>query len=509
MTKNKQLTINLASQIIVFAVNLGVGFFLSPFIVKTIGVEANGFVTLGNNFTSYASLLATALNSMASRFVTISYVKGDNKTANEYFSSVFYANLFLSLILFIPSLFIIIFLENIVDIPTELITDVKILWIFIFLNFYVSIIGTVFSIATFATNKLYLTSIRSIIAQGIRVCILVGTYTFLPKYIWYIGIASVTQNLYTVITNYFYTKKLTPELKIKKSSFNIEKIKELLSSGIWNTISSLGTTLLESLDLLIANIFIGSKEMGILSVSKTVPGMISSLIGSAIGVFMPSLTIDYAKDDKATLIKDMRLSMKLTGLLTCVPISVLIIFGDSFYSLWQPTLDSKILQILSILTASGFLISGCVNIIFNIFTVTNNVKLPALVQVVTGVVNTLTVLLLVNITNLGIYAVAGVSSILCIIKNLFIIVPYSCKCIGIKKTTFYPDIIRCILATVTASVLGSFVNKFVELNNWFILIAFAVIYAVIGLICYLIFCTNKDDRRFLIGIFKKLIKAKG
>lgn len=509
MNKNKQLAINLISQIVVFIVNLGVGFFLSPFIVKTIGVEANGFVTLGNNFTSYASLLATALNSMASRFVTISYVKGDNKTANEYFSSVFYANIFLSLVLFIPSLFIIIFLENIIDIPADLIADVKILWIFIFLNFYVSIIGTVFSIATFATNKLYLTSIRSIISQVIRVCILVGTYAFLPKFIWYIGIASVSQNLYTVITNYFYTKKLTPELKIKISSFNIGKIKELLSSGVWNTVSSLGTTLLESLDLLIANIFIGSKEMGILSVSKTVPGMISSLIGSAIGVFMPSLTIDFAKEDKTALIKDMRLSMKLTGLLTCVPISVLIIFGDSFYSLWQPTLDSKILQTLSILTASGFLVSGCVNIIFNIFTVTNNVKLPALVQVATGIANTLTVLLLVNITNLGIYAVAGVSSVLCIIKNIFIIVPYSCKCIGIKRTTFYPDIIRCILATVTATLIGSFVDKFAQLDNWFILIAFAFIYAAISLVCYLIFCTNKDDRRFLIGIFKKLIKLKG
>lgn len=506
MNKNKQLVINLSAQIVVFVVNFAVGFFISPFIVKNVGSEAYGFVSLGNNFVTYAALLSTALNSMASRFVTINYVKNDYKNANAYFSSVFFSNVVLGIVFLIPAVLIVCFIENIVNISPELVSDVKLLWTFIFLNFFITIVGSVFSIATFATNKLYLSSIRSIISQIIRVSVLIVSFSLFPKYTFYIGVASVAQNIYATAANMVYTKGLVPELRIRRSDFDIKKIKELLASGVWNSISSLGSTLLESLDLLIANLFIGSKEMGILSVSKTVPSLVSSLISTMIGIFMPSLTFDFAKNDSKTMMSDIRIAMKITGLFTCVPIAVLIIFGDSFYSLWQPTLDSKKLQILSILTVSGFMVSGVINVIFNIFTVTNKVKLPAIIQVATGVANTLIVLLLVNITDLGVYAVAGVSSALCIIKNLFIIVPYGSKCIGVKKTLFYPDIFKCLAAIVISCIIGLFINKFVVINNWFSLIALGIVYALISFIVYVLLCTNTSDRAVFINMVSKMLK---
>lgn len=508
MNNNKQLAINLIAQITTFLITFGIGFFLSPFIVKHIGVEANGFVSLGNNFVAYAGILSTALNSMASRFITIHYVKKDYKTSNEYFSSVFFANLILSLVFLIPSIVLVAFLEYIIDVPAGLATDVKILWAFIFLNFIISLVASVFSVATFATNKLYLSSIRSIISQIVRVAVLVTSYTFLPKYIWYIGLASILQNLYSSLTNYQYSKRLTPELQIRKKYLNIQKIKDVLSSGIWNSINRLGSVLLESLDLLIANIFIGSTEMGILAVAKTIPSMITNLIGTTIGVFMPSLTIDFANSDKNALVKNMKMSMKITGLFTCVPVAVLVVLGKPFYSLWQPTLDSQKIHILAVLTIAGILISGCFNVIFNIFTVTNKVKFPAMIQVATGAMNTVIVLILVNVSDLGIYAVAGVSSVLCIIKNLLIIVPYACKCIDVKPTMFYPPLIRCLASTALTIGIGFIINRFINIKNWFILILFGVVFVLIGLLSYLLICTNKEERQYMLNIVKKVIKKK-
>lgn len=469
-------------------------------------MEANGFVSLGNNFVGYANILSTAINSMSSRFITIHYVKKDYKTANEYFSSVFFANFVLSMILIIPSIVLVLFMEHIINVPASLVIDVKILWSFIFLNFIISLLTSVFSVSTFATNKLYLSSIRNIISQVIRVAVLVVSYSFFPKYIWYIGFASILQNMYASYTNYRYTKKLTPELHIKRGYLKEEKIKDVLGSGIWNSINRLGSVLLESLDLLIANIFIGSAEMGILSVAKTIPSMITSLIGTTIGVFMPSLTIDFANSDKDALVKNMKMSMKITGLFTCVPIAVLVIIGESFYSLWQPTLDSHKLHILAILTISGLLVSGCFNVIFNIFTVTNKVKLPAFVQVTTGAINTIIVLVVVNVSNLGVYAVAGVSSILCIIKNLFIIVPYGCKCIEVSSTTFYPPLIRCFVSTVVTIGIGFIIICYVNIQNWFTMILAGIAFVIIGLLSYLIICTNKDDRSYMLKIVKKFAK---
>ena len=62
MSSNKKTIINLICSLMVLATNIIINFWLSPFIVKNIGVEANGFVTLANNFVTYAQLIVTALN---------------------------------------------------------------------------------------------------------------------------------------------------------------------------------------------------------------------------------------------------------------------------------------------------------------------------------------------------------------------------------------------------------------------------------------------------------------
>ena len=45
--------LNLISSIVVFATQLSISFFLTPFILKNLGNEAFGFLTLANSIVSY------------------------------------------------------------------------------------------------------------------------------------------------------------------------------------------------------------------------------------------------------------------------------------------------------------------------------------------------------------------------------------------------------------------------------------------------------------------------
>ena len=92
ISQSKQLVINMSASFVSYGVSLFISFFLSPYIVRTIGVEANGFVGLANNFVSYASLITIALNSLAGRFITISITRGNEADTNRYYTSVFFAN---------------------------------------------------------------------------------------------------------------------------------------------------------------------------------------------------------------------------------------------------------------------------------------------------------------------------------------------------------------------------------------------------------------------------------
>lgn len=59
-----------------FAVNMGIGFAITPFIVSRVGAEAYGFAGLANTMVGYATLFTIALNSVAGRFITVAYHQG-------------------------------------------------------------------------------------------------------------------------------------------------------------------------------------------------------------------------------------------------------------------------------------------------------------------------------------------------------------------------------------------------------------------------------------------------
>ena len=272
MSNNKKTIINVICSMMVLLTNTTISFWLSPYIVEHIGVEANGFVTLANNFVTYAQLIVTALNSMASRFITIAYVKKDYKKANMYYNSVFWGNLIIVAVLLIPAIVCIAKLENIINIPNNILLDVKILFSTVFLNFFISTGLPNWDCGTFATNRLERSYIPQMLTKIIRCIIIFVTLIVLTPKVYYVGIATIIATILLQMCNRYNTKKLTPELQInlppKKIIYQKSAIKELVGTGIWNAVSNVGNMLLSGLDLIICNIFLGATQMGIISLTK-------------------------------------------------------------------------------------------------------------------------------------------------------------------------------------------------------------------------------------------------
>ena len=254
-----QLGINMISAIVSYGLSLLVSFFLSPYIVNTVGVEANGFITLANNFVTYASLLTIALNSMASRFVTIKLEQGKIEEANIYYNSVLAGNIVMCIGLAAVAIPCLIFLEYIIAIPNHLIYDVKLLFLFIFLNFLFSIFSSTFAISTFATNRLYLTNVRTAESQLIRAIVLLLLFLTFSASVSFVGVATLLSTAYLTLSNLYYRKKLLPQIHLKRAYVKLKAVLEVVAAGIWNTITRLGQILLNGLDILIANLFIKSE----------------------------------------------------------------------------------------------------------------------------------------------------------------------------------------------------------------------------------------------------------
>ena len=503
MNRNKELFINMSASFIAYIVSIGISFFLSPYVIETIGVEAYGFVGLANNFISYAGLITIALNSLAGRFITISIYEKDMRKANKYFTSVFYANLILTAVMGLFMIAILIYLDKLINIPKSIEGDVKVLFAVLFANCLLGTVTSVFSVATFATNKLYIDSIRTIEGNIIKVIVTVGLFIlFVPK-VCYIGITALITGVYSALFKVYYAYKLTPELKIKKKYFDIKAVWQLLTSGIWNLITRLGTLLLDGLDLLITNLFIDSVAMGVLSIAKIIPTAINGIVGTLVGIFSPDFTILYAEKKYNELVSAVKQSMKIMGIICNLPIIILIVCGEQFFNLWQPTQDARQLQILSILTCAGLIFNGGINSIYNIFTVVNKLKFNSILVCACGAVSTSIVFILLKITNLGVYAVAGVSTSVLIIKNVLLIVPYGAKCLKQKWHTFYPSVIRPVIFVVISSAIGYTIKGIFPFGGWFDLILFGLIVFIISVFIGMFIILNKNDRDSIAAKIRK------
>ena len=510
MENKKRLLVNMITQVLSFIVNLGINFFLSGYIVNVIGKEVYGFVGLANNFISYVQIFTVAFNAMLSRFVTIKLAEKKYEEASKYISSVTICNICISVLLLIPSVLLSCFLQYVIEVPVAYMTDIKLLWILIFIGFLIQLATNTYQTCFFATNRLDLSAKRSLENYFLRALLLLGLFSFLEPHVWYVGAVSFVCAVYLAILNKHYMKKLTPQLEIKKKYFSLKAVKELVGVGIWNSINQLSQLLMTGFDLLIANIFIGPAEMGLLSIAKMVPTQLISFIGMVSNVFSPKMTLAYASGDKNKFLREVFFSIKVCGVMCSVPLVGFVIFGKEFFGLWVSNLsqhDIIKVRILSILTLLPNIVSVYIFPLYSVNTITCKLRVPVLVSVGVGIANLGIVYLLLQNTSLGIYAVAGVSSVLVLVRILLFVPMYAASNLRVGFFTFYPPIIRGCLATGLMSVVFYKVSNWIQVKSWGGLACIAVVCGVIGYVINYLIVFEHRERKKIIGILRKKMKA--
>lgn len=255
MNKGKRLIITLMSSGMATAMSFTVSFFLTPFITNMLGTEAYGFVTLSKNFVGFAVIISTALDSYATRYIAMEYHMGDFDKANSYVSSAFYGDVVIaSGILAIGTLFV-LFMEHFLNISSELIVSVKLLFLLVFVNFFFTTIQTAFNSTSYIKNRLDITGFVRVVGYVVEIILYLAIFNFFPPQVWYVGVVMLVVTAINFFVAIWMFYSMTPELKVERKLFWIDAVKKLVGNGIWNSINSLGVTLNSGLDLLVTNLY--------------------------------------------------------------------------------------------------------------------------------------------------------------------------------------------------------------------------------------------------------------
>lgn len=506
MNEKKIFLINFVSQIFLLIINVGLSLLLVPFITNKIGAESYGFVTLGNDFINYAQILTVALNSMASRFIIVNLTQKKYDEANKFYSSVMLSNIIMAIIISLIFVIVLIFLPNLVNISPNIIKDVTWLWAFLFLNFILTILTSIFTIGPYSQNKTYICSLVNVIGQVVRIIILLVLYSILPPLVTYVGLAILICNIIIAILNYHFTKKLTPELKVNRKNYSLKHVGILVKSGIWNSINKISNVLSSSLDLLISNIFIGSVAMGTLAVSKTLPNQILAAFSLLASIFAPALTISYAKKNYQKMKNQINLFCKILALISCIPLTILFVFGEEFYSLWTPLENALVLRNLSGLFGFGLVFALALEPMWYIFTATNKVKESSIFLITSSFISLLIVFILLHFTTdevMKLYIIAGVGSVIGLVKCWLFLPLYSAHCLGLPKKSFYPLLLKITIVNFICLILAYIIKNIMTINSWFTLILACAILSIISFLINLVIVLTKEDRHDFKNLFAR------
>jgi O-antigen/teichoic acid export membrane protein len=285
--------------------------------------------------------------------------------------------------------------------------------------------------------------------------------------------------------------------------FSISTLLEVSKSGFWNLIIRIGQLLIDGLDLLVSNFFLGAFVMGTFALSKTIPAVVISLVATLVYVFSPNFTVLYAQNKIDDLKNAVKNSIKILGIFINIPIALLLIYGKEFYSLWLPNTDTETIYLLSSLSLSTIVISGSLNSLYAIFTVTNKLIVNSIAVIFFGFLGFTLSILLLNFTELGVFSIVIASGIVGILRNLIITIPLSAKYLGLKWDTFYIDLFKSLIVFLIALIVGLSTRTVIGVNSWLTLFINFGITSIISLIINYFIILSKVDRKYFISFLLK------
>lgn len=492
----KRISINMIGTIVSYIVTVLMAFILTPYLINSLGMEEFSFYPLTNNFIVFLSLLTLALNSMGSRFVTFELENNNNKTANAYFSSLFYSNIIMSIILIIPIFLFIFYVDNILNVPETILLKVQILMALIFGSLIINTMFTVYGISFFSKNRLELKAYLEIFTSLLRVILLVSMFKIFPPSIVLVGVVIFILSISSAVIQFIITKKIAPELSINKRYFELKLVKSLLTSGIWNSINQAGSLLLYSSDILLANILYGAALSGQLAVVHTIPNFINGIISVISAVFLPIFTSYFAKKNIEQLVNKVKEAQKLIALIAMVPIAVFMVIGESFFALWLPNSDAVFLQKMSAISCVHLIFVTTVWPISNLNLTLNKLKIPSIIFIGFGMINLIVIVIGSKLFHSNIFIIPITTMILSLIWFGLFIPFYSARILKIGFFTFYKVIIKSVFSFLLIFVTLSFINNYFHVSSWKGLFMSIIVFSIVGyVINYLMLYGLKNIKR--------------
>ncbi len=443
-------------------VGLIVTFFLSPFLVHTLGKSAYGIWALVFSIIYYTNLLDSGMKQSLARYIPKYYAVKDYGKLNEVINSGTLVYAFAGSLVILMTLVIAFWFIAAFNVEPEMITAMRITLIIIGLDQAI----TFFVMAATAIGLFHRYDVNNIIGIPFTIISALTTVFFLKRGYGLVCLAIITISgtLVRSAIKRIYQQHLVPQIRFHIKYIKKERIRELLSYGVVSFFIVVSWMIVFNTDNIIIGVFLSTTAITYYSIAGSLIGHLRGLM-NALGIpLVPTVSHFDAQND----------SEEITVLFTKVPeylyyfssaiCFLILIFGDNFIYQWMGpdfTMTVKILYIL--------IIPACVylpQIAFNsVLLGIGKHKTLFHISITEAVMNLILSLALVK--PLGVIGVALGTAISQISIYTYFFPVIFHKIVKGDLRSFYKYTVKAITTCAAAAVpLGLIIDKYNPLEGW-------------------------------------------
>jgi O-antigen/teichoic acid export membrane protein len=470
---------NLAANWFGQAAGLVVLFFLSPFVVHTLGKTEYGIWSLLNVFTGYLGVFDLGVRASTGRHIILYLGRGDHERVGEtlrtglaFFSLV--SLLILAVAVGLGFAFPLLFPSA----PPEYFEVVRLLLPLLALNVWLSAIGGAFASILAAHDRFDL-------SQGIDVAVLIvrtiATVAVLLTGQGIVGLTLVTvgASALAAVGAWCLAHRIYPRLRVWPLTMSRERLRELLGYGVAAFLGSVAINILGQTDLLLVGILFSVQAVAVYSVGAMLVWYTSPFVVHISGTIFPAIQRDVATGDLNS-VRWTYLRLVMISLVFGLPMYLgFAIFGDSFINLWMGREFSEAAIVIIILSASKLILlvpTGAWNLLY----ATGNVWFTTVVTMVEAILKLALALVFVMALGWGLAGVAAGTLVAVLLARGVLLPWYAHRRIGLTNRTFAARAVVPGLLCGTAFAGWCILVRLVVPGDTWLLFAAQVALALLG-----------------------------
>ena len=415
------IAINTGSRYVSTVVSTAVLFFLTPFLIRTLGKELLGLQTLAGQALQFVGLLGASLSISYNRSATTHYSRGEFAVMNEDLGTGFWFSVFTGMIFAVGSLVVALFAQPFFSLSDRIVPVARMVILITGLSTSLSILSDVWLSPLYMAQRFFWREIANIIAVvGSAIAVVIAFAVGHPSIIVWV----LLSNGFRLIIGYALlipvAQRLVPEFRPNFRLTNIyARCRKLMAFGIFGFIGGLGYLLYYATDsILITNLHgLGTPMIVDYNVGQRWGPMVRMMVLGFAGTLTPALTALVATGEQARLHRAVLAATRYSLALALFPCVVLSVYSAPLLATWVgPDFVARSSPVL-VITMLGTLMSVPAIVGYEALVAYGRIGLAATASLVGGVLNVLLGVVFVKYLKLGLLGVALASFVTLSCRN--------------------------------------------------------------------------------------------